>query len=250
MGKLLLAGAIEGLGAGLGKAAEQRGKMAQEAERTARDIALQRMRDKAAMDRQSESDVSTAEREEARYGPEGFEAAAAEVKHGYALEEIEARGAADLKTAKERAAATNTSIPTIKRAIVDADGFPLGDEEIPIWRDPETHVTYEQHPRTGKLVPLNVHGNLDVGEKRLYDNPHLWRNWQREVGALPQWFEDHFSEYKKKGKEPPSRTPGPRGGGIVAARGQVQREGAGGGGGTEPAPDLQQRLFERARELP
>ena len=249
MGKLLLAGAIEGLGAGLGKAAEQRGKMAQEAERTARDITLQRMRDKAAMERTGEQEVGLSERQEARYGPGGFEEAAAGVKHEFEMKEIEARGKAQVEAARASATAAGRSkVQTVKYPIFDADGFQIGERVAHVFRDADTQSDWEQHAIDGQVitVPAQTYQNLDSQNKYLFDNPETWGQYKTTFGELPQWFDDYFGKFKssrgkKKADEP---TPGP--GPMVAARGQVQR-GEGGGGGT--TPDLKERLLTRASEM-
>lgn len=72
MGKLVLYGAIGGIGKGLTEMAEQRHELDVEEGRTQREIQLQRMRDKAALDRQREADRAASERQEAEWGEGGY----------------------------------------------------------------------------------------------------------------------------------------------------------------------------------
>ncbi len=80
MGSLKLYGAVAGLGKGLGEMGKREHELKVEGERTARDIQLQRMRDKSALERQREADTAATAREEARYGPGGYEEAGARVQ--------------------------------------------------------------------------------------------------------------------------------------------------------------------------
>ena len=72
MGKLVLWGAIGGIGKGITQMATERHELEKEEGRTAREIQLQRMRDTAARERQEAADTAAAERQEAEWGPGGY----------------------------------------------------------------------------------------------------------------------------------------------------------------------------------
>jgi hypothetical protein len=258
MGKLVLAGAIEGLGAGLGKAAEQRGRMAQEAERTSRDIALQRMRDKSAMERRGEQEVGLNERLEARYGPGGFEETLSAVKHKETMLEIKERGEYAVKAAGT--SRDPNKVQTVKYQTFDEQGFPLGEDMAVVRNDAETGMALAQITKAGvtldvpvSMLKAGAQGPPESKEGKLWARPDSWEFYERQYGELPAWFNTYFYAFKE-GRKRKKETPTPRLGGdtqpVVAARGQVQREGAGGGpGGTAPAPDLKERLLTRASEM-
>jgi hypothetical protein len=255
----VLAGAISGLGEGLGKAAEQRGRMAQEAERTSREIALQRMRDKSAMERRSEQETGLSERLENRYGVGGFEETLGAVKHENTMKEIAERGKYQIKAAATGRAGDPTKVQTVEYTKYDDQGFPLGKDFAVVRNDAETGMALAQITKSGVTldVPVSMlkegaQGSPKSKEVGLWKSPHIWEQYERTYGELPPWFNTYFYMFKEgRGKRRKSE-PTPRLGGdtqpVVAARGQVQR-GGGGGTGTEPAPDLKERLLTRASEM-
>ena len=78
MGSLKLYGAVAGLGKGLGQMAQHEQELEKGEQQTQREIQLQRMRDKGALERQREAERAAQERQEAEWGPEGYRESFAE----------------------------------------------------------------------------------------------------------------------------------------------------------------------------
>ncbi len=226
MGSLLLAGAISGLGGGLEKSNEMKHEKEIEAGRTARDMALQRMREKGAMDRTQEQNTATAKREEARYGPGGFEeqaavaagtreAVVAETAQGYEIAQIEATGAETRKTATDKQAwkTTKLSIETMT-----PEGG-LEKKEVPVSFDPKTKTWYRQVG--GKPVPLDMESALPPVEAKLLKNPNAWEEYKNRFGKLPTWYTDIYGEPSSGGDVPVADTGAqvPTGGALTQGAG-------------------------------
>jgi hypothetical protein len=216
------------------------------------------MRDKSAMERTSEQEVGMAERLENRYGPGGFEETLSAVKHKETMLEIKERGEYAIKSAAT--SRDPTKVQMVEYTVYDDQGYPLGTEQGAVHKDPESGMALAQITKRGVTldVPVSMlkkgaQGPPESKEGKLWARPDSWRFYESTYGELPQWFNTYFYMFKE-GRGPRKRkdTPTPGLGGdtqpVVAARGQVQR-GGGGGTGTEPAPDLKERLLTRASEM-
>jgi len=127
VGSLIAWGAVGGIGEGIVEMSKQEQQLKLDEKKTARDIQLQRMRDKEAMGRQRTADAAATKRAEAEWGPEGYRQTmervkattaetAAQSQHGRNLEIEEMRQKA--QTAREQMRITENT-PEFSREVVE-----------------------------------------------------------------------------------------------------------------------------------